>query len=886
MPEPVVIIGPAKGPAGPIGEPADAADRVAQDDTGLPRGHAPKTGKGKKSMLSTMLARLGSGLFMLLTRGLLTIAKLGMSVANRYPRHSLAAGASLVILGAISYSQSRSGIPRRPPVPNEIKGASSTDSPAAPKDSPKTKTDGPAATADTIASKNASSAGAANPDDKLMASPGAGAPEDRAAPASTLATTDGAPPPLPPPLTAAPTAGQDSEQAPEKAAPAADVAAAKSEPAPTPAPPVDLSTPTLLGSDLPGAAPSSSSPVVKDDKRDGDAVKPAPAVEAPALITALVPSQSPAPEVASAPALAGDPVQLAATGEDQNKSSATSASKPPPQSPASGSPHSASTTGETANADSKPNEARAPAEPKTVLKPQDAPKTNPGPQSNPASSQPESTPGEIVKSEPPKPESAKVEAPAPVALGPADNPNPPKPENAKVEAPAPVALGTADNPKVAPAAPVKSGVRVPESEVAGNTKLPVESSAAQLETPATTAQNTPSQPTIPPPAPVTPLDSQAQIPDSRSQVTESPPQVSGTKEPDARPRAISDLASAGWVSVPNSGKILFEDATNADGPRDDSSSGVGAESAVTRDVRAHAAKDMSFELESPQARGTTELDQNGRRSVLASTGAPEPRSGSAVGRVEPNAHVVEPLENFWTISRLYYSSGRYYRALWKANAAKYPEIDRLKVNDVIMVPAVEDLDPAYIDPSPVRAPASLRTARNSGGRSRGSTRDNGDGLAESSESSSTTAPAEPISTARTNRGSGDAVPVRRSSRTDPDLDLPAADAVSRRDSASERTGRGIDRPLGDDDANDEPETRTAARPRAAAAYSKRRPVYKIRPNETLRSIARDMLGDSHRSSEILELNRDLIDDPAHLIVGQVIELPDDARTSVRRSASR
>jgi hypothetical protein len=31
------------------------------------------------------------------------------------------------------------------------------------------------------------------------------------------------------------------------------------------------------------------------------------------------------------------------------------------------------------------------------------------------------------------------------------------------------------------------------------------------------------------------------------------------------------------------------------------------------------------------------------------------------------------------------------------------------------------------------------------------------------------------------------------------------------------------------------------------------------------------------------LNRDLIDDPAHLIVGQVIELHEDARTGVRRS---
>jgi nucleoid-associated protein YgaU len=46
------------------------------------------------------------------------------------------------------------------------------------------------------------------------------------------------------------------------------------------------------------------------------------------------------------------------------------------------------------------------------------------------------------------------------------------------------------------------------------------------------------------------------------------------------------------------------------------------------------------------------------------------------------------------------------------------------------------------------------------------------------------------------------------------------------------------------------------------------------------------LGDSRRSTEILDLNRDLIDDPSQLIVGQVLELPEDARTSLRRTATR
>jgi len=117
--------------------------------------------------------------------------------------------------------------------------------------------------------------------------------------------------------------------------------------------------------------------------------------------------------------------------------------------------------------------------------------------------------------------------------------------------------------------------------------------------------------------------------------------------------------------------------------------------------------------------------------------------------------------------------------------------------------------------------------------------------------------------------------------------LPPPDSVVRRAAGRERNVRRADQPLGDEEeTREEPASRTAARRAVTGDTGGRRPAYKIRPNDTLRSIARDMLGDSHRVTEILELNRDLIDDPSHLIVGQVVELPDDARTGVRRSASR
>ena len=70
-------------------------------------------------------------------------------------------------------------------------------------------------------------------------------------------------------------------------------------------------------------------------------------------------------------------------------------------------------------------------------------------------------------------------------------------------------------------------------------------------------------------------------------------------------------------------------------------------------------------------------------------------------------------------------------------------------------------------------------------------------------------------------------------------------------------------------ADDEPEVRSRS--------TVSRPVYKVRRYDTLRTIARDTLGDSRRADEVLELNRDIIDDPGHLIVGQILELPEDAR---------
>lgn len=219
-------------------------------------------------------------------------------------------------------------------------------------------------------------------------------------------------------------------------------------------------------------------------------------------------------------------------------------------------------------------------------------------------------------------------------------------------------------------------------------------------------------------------------------------------------------------------------------------------------------------------------------TVAASTGAAALAADARTatrrdeGRMDTILHKVQPGENFWTISRTHYASGRYYKALGKANSDQFQRLQDLYVGAVIRIPPPEDLDAALIEPP--------------GGRS-----------ARNVDPDSAESPAPQTASADTTR-------LRRTRRLDGELNLPVSDPdaaqVSDRD----------DRRRSPREEYEEPAPRRAA------------PVHKVRSRETLRSIARDRLGDSRRAREILDLNRDAIPDPARLPVGQVLDLPDDA----------
>ncbi len=85
-------------------------------------------------------------------------------------------------------------------------------------------------------------------------------------------------------------------------------------------------------------------------------------------------------------------------------------------------------------------------------------------------------------------------------------------------------------------------------------------------------------------------------------------------------------------------------------------------------------------------------------------------------------HVVKTGENFWTIARYYYGTGRYYKALWAANRDRVEAPDRLVVGMTVTIPPVGALDRSLVDPpatpraDPAAAAGSWRTSRPSPAR--------------------------------------------------------------------------------------------------------------------------------------------------------------------------
>ena len=221
----------------------------------------------------------------------------------------------------------------------------------------------------------------------------------------------------------------------------------------------------------------------------------------------------------------------------------------------------------------------------------------------------------------------------------------------------------------------------------------------------------------------------------------------------------------------------------------------------------------------------------GNRNDRATAASFDPSQGSSGSEIAPIKHLVQSGENFWTISRDYYGSGRYYKALWSANRNQVAKIDQLHVGDTIRIPAMEYLDKSLIESS---------------------------GVAKSKRQGAGNGDQNPSEVARSldNR----AVRTGNDIESKPTEQEPAA--------SKPKTSKmpAVEEPVNDKEIVSQPLGETASKSNA--------PRHRVQPGETLRTIARDRLGDARRGDEIVALNADILESTrSPIIPGQILKLP-------------
>jgi nucleoid-associated protein YgaU len=803
-------------------EEQDVEEKVADDD------ESPMLDKASRT---AFLARIVP-----LARGAWTAAGLGWDLARRYPRASLASGLSVAILAGVMILQPGKG---KHDTTVQIGGSPAKDpAKGAPPDSagdpdvaagdqhgpasdprPATPPSPPIARTDLLASAPKSAPTGSNSPALLESSPvkpapapvvdslpttsPAGAGGLAIAPAPDAGLNDHVP--LPPVEPVKLTAGEGLVALPSiEASPAQSPVSKEAAPAP---PLLELAAadvkpgtpPAKLPEPAPAHAPAAGSTSVP-------ASKPAPA-PAPALS----PASAPAPGSALKPAPAPGPAQ--SPGPAKNAGPAA------PVASASGKTGAAVVAGSVGFAVGTGIGAAVTALTK-----------GPGDKDKPAQKA-------VVKPEPARPAPSPVIAP--VASGPVSPSAPPV-------LPKPLETSATPHPETPKVTPIPA-----PHESTGAHVLPVPLPVPSRIEPADSVAE------LPPLHPATDADlskdhgadTPIQAPSRSAPLTREPSRRAGSSLDAVAPSSKDDLATAGWVPIKHTSGAAVQDVQREEqGLEDDTRGGTAMAAARDANDPGPLIDDrQSFDLETPRSRTADAAgDQSGRKP---------PRSE---GKLDTVLHKVEGKENFWDISRMYYNSGRYYKALWVANIDKVPQVDKLYRGTVIRIPPPEDLDPAYIDSPSTKGkrPAESALARQE---------------TDPGDASSSRTDLERTSSHRT--APGDGVPIRRSSRSDADLNLPVSNVATEDSEGKAQSSRGVHRVVVDD--GNEPEYR----PRDAVT----RPIYKVREYDTLRTIARDTLGDARRASEILDLNRDIIDDPRHLIVGQILELPEDARTGRTRS---
>ncbi|MDE2507784.1 MAG: LysM peptidoglycan-binding domain-containing protein, partial [Planctomycetota bacterium] len=372
----------------------------------------------------------------------------------------------------------------------------------------------------------------------------------------------------------------------------------------------------------------------------------------------------------------------------------------------------------------------------------------------------------------PKPAADEVkEKPKPPAIAPKplEKPAPPPSRTEPREQPKSVSRGADE------------GTKLERSRSVLNDPAPVPSMSDLdgLETPGS-GSNTAAKPSVPRPDPVVPRPDP--VAPRLDPVAPRPDPVVPRPDPVAPRPADFNLPATGVVKLPRAGPLEL--------------GGVSVRDELNHDLDIAS----NFEGGSRASRAEERFDESVR------------------DQVEPVPHVVRRGETFWSISRLYYGTPRYYKALWSANKDRAPSLEQpLIVGMTVRVPPPESLDAALIEPASTGsrgvAPGRVRKTARPSSRA-------------SDDFDDAIPPAESDALKSKPRAS-----TRNSNVA---LALPKVDEFA----AARARERDLDPLYGPEETP--------------------KPMHRVGRYETLRGIARDYLGDSRRADEILELNRDAI----------------------------
>lgn len=630
------------------------------------------------------------------------------------------------------------------------------------------------------------------------------------------------PPPVPAPTpTPTPAPVEQAAVKPEEVEPRA-LPFPASEPAEAPGP----AEPVQLASNDPFPPPLEQSPPAPD-KVQTDPVMPSPAEAPEAEVAPSVPAQetaepeaTPAPQPSPSPSPIADDPSPTAGGEPSGGTSLPE----PREAPTSG----------TIPEPSEPLPPPTPSEPQGSPEPivgASSGLPTPSPEPNveslpsPAEAPVATLPEPITSTEAPARELPPVEAqtsamPAEESLPGVSEP----PASPGAAEPEPAAVPPLDG-SMAPATPAEPVAGKEEEPPAPVAPLPSENSP----TPSTNEPaNRPSnEPASLPPFVSVPVENSAEIPAPAERVSESDPVAPARV-------AAPEIIAGDWVPLPTAGVVSPRLAENLRSPDSLTRPGPSTPDRV--------AGGLSLPVNA--------LEDTTRGEV--SVAEPEPIAVASKGTegVDWVPHIVQRGESFWTISQLYYGSARFYKSLHSANLPKVgPLTEPLYVGQTIHIPPPEALDPTLIERARARVSVDASEARQtSGSTAAGLSRA---GVKSSASILPTTS--EPVESAEEE---GADLPGER------ELALPSRDPFTRREQ-----GRRV--------------AATAEEPGDAPRQTPRRPVYRVRAHETLRSIARETLRDSRRADEIWNLNADVITDPRILTEGQLLELPYDAKVGTR-----